>query len=86
MINITMGDGFKIHLDENVFGDFELVELYAKVAKNPIWIGDLAEKLLGAEQKKALIEHLRDENGKVHTTAVMNALKEIEEAIPAVKN
>jgi hypothetical protein len=86
MINITMGDGFKIQLDENVFDDFELVELYAKVAKNPIWIGDLTEKLLGAEQKKALIEHLRDENGKVHTTAVMNALKEIEEAIPAVKN
>ena len=86
MINITMGDGFKIELDENVFDDFELVELYAKVAKNPIWIGDLAEKLLGAEQKKALIEHLRDENGKVHTTAVMNALKEIEEAIPTVKN
>lgn len=86
MINITMGDGFKIELDENVFDDFELVELYVKVAKNPIWIGDLAEKLLGAEQKKALIEHLRDDNGKVHTTAVMNALKEIEEAIPAVKN
>lgn len=86
MINITMGDGFKIQLDENVFDDFELVELYAKVAKNPIWIGDLTEKLLGAEQKRALIEHLRDDNGKVHTTAVMNALKEIEEAIPAVKN
>ena len=86
MIKITMGDGFKIQLDENVFDDFELVELYAKVAKNPIWIGDLAEKLLGAEQKKALIEHLRDENGKVHTSAVMAALKEIEEAIPAVKN
>lgn len=86
MIKITMGDGFKIQLDENVFDDFELVELYAKVAKNPIWIGDLTEKLLGAEQKKALIEHLRDENGKVHTTAVMTALKEIEEAIPAAKN
>ena len=86
MIKITMGDGFKIELDENVFDDFELVELYAKVAKNSIFIGDLAEKLLGAEQKKALVEHLRDENGKVHTTAVMNALKEIEEAIPAVKN
>ena len=86
MINITMGDGFKIQLDENVFDDFELVELYAKVAKNPIWIGDLAEKLLGAEQKKALVEHLRDEKGKVRTSAMMNALSEIERAIPAVKN
>lgn len=81
-----MGDGFEIRLDDNVFDDFELVELYAKVAKNPIWIGDLAERLLGAEQKKALIEHLRDKGGKVHTTDVMNALKEIEEAIPAAKN
>jgi hypothetical protein len=86
MINITMGDGFKIHLDENVFDDFELVELFAKVAKNPIWIGDLAEKMLGPEQKKALMEHLRDENGKVRTSAMMQALKEIEDAIPAVKN
>lgn len=86
MINITMGDGFKIQLDENVFDDFELVELYAKVAKNPIWIGDLTEKLLGAEQKKALVEHLRDENGKVRTSSMMQALKEIEDAIPAAKN
>ena len=86
MINITMGDGFKIQLDENVFDDFELVELYAKVAKSPIWIGDLAEKLLGAEQKKALVEHLRDENGKVRTSSMMQALKEIEDAIPAAKN
>lgn len=86
MIRGKLGSGFEFKLEDEIFDDFELVELFAKVAKNPIWIGDLAEKLLGAEQKKALIEHLRDENGKVHTTAVMNALKEIEEAIPASKN
>ena len=86
MIRGKLGSGFEFKLEDEIFDDFELVELFAKVAKNPIWIGDLAEKLLGAEQKKALIEHLRDDNGKVHTTAVMNALKEIEEAIPAVKN
>ena len=86
MINITMEDGFKVSLDEEIFDDFELVELFAKVAKNPIFIGDLAEKLLGAEQKKALVEHLRDENGKVRTSSMMRALKEIEDAIPAAKN
>ena len=86
MINITMEDGFEFTLDDNIFDDFELVELFAKVAKNPIWIGDLAEKLLGAEQKKALVEHLRDENGKVRTSSMMQALKEIEDAIPAAKN
>ena len=86
MINITMEDGFKVSLDEEIFDDFDLVELFAKVAKNPIWIGDLAEKMLGPEQKKALMEHLRDENGKVRTSSMMQALKEIEDAIPAAKN
>lgn len=86
MIKGKLESGFEFSLDENIFDDFELVELYAKVAKNPIWIGDLAERLLGAEQKKALVEHLRDETGKVHTTAIMKALAEIEEAIPTAKN
>ena len=86
MIKGITQSGFEFELDENIFDDFELVELFAKVDKNPIFLGDLMEKFLGAEQKKALVEHLRDENGKVHTTAVMNALREIEEAIPAAKN
>lgn len=86
MIRGKLSSGFEFHLDENIFDDFELVELYAKVAKNPIWIGDLAERLLGVEQKKALVEHLRKEDGKVHTTDMFNALKEIEDTIPAAKN
>ena len=86
MIRGKLSSGFEFHLDENIFDDFELVELYAKVAKNPIWIGDLAERLLGAEQKKALVEYLRKEDGKVHTTDMFGALKEIEDAIPAAKN
>ena len=86
MVRGKLGSGFEFKLDDDIFDDFELVELFAKVAKNPIWIGDLAEKMLGADQKKALMEHLRDENGKVRTSAMMQALKEIEDAIPAVKN
>lgn len=86
MIRGKLSSGFEFHLDENIFDDFELVELYAKVAKNPIWVGDLAERLLGVEQKKALVEHLRKEDGKVHTTDMFNALKEIEDAVPAAKN
>ena len=86
MIKGRLESGFECELDDNIFDDFELVELFAKVAKNPIFIGDLAEKMLGTEQKKALVEHLRDEKGKVRTSAMMNALSEIERAIPAVKN
>lgn len=86
MIRGKLESGFEFTLDDDIFDDFELVELFAKVAKNPIWIGDLAERMLGIEQKKALVEHLRDENGKVRTSSMMQALKEIEDAIPAAKN
>lgn len=86
MIRGKLGSGFEFKLNDDIFDDFELVELFAKVAKNPIFIGDLAEKILGTEQKKALVEHLRDENGKVRTSAMMQALEEIEDAIPAAKN
>lgn len=86
MIKGTLKSGFDFEISEAVFDDFELIELYAAVNKNPIYLGALAEKLLGKDQKKALVEHLRGEDGIVHTTDMMNALSEIEEAIPAVKN
>jgi hypothetical protein len=86
MIKGTLKSGFDFEISEAVFDDFELIELYAAVNKNPIYLGALAEKLLGKDQKKALVEHLRGEDGIVHTTDMMNALSEIEEAIPAAKN
>lgn len=86
MIKGTLKSGFDFEISEAVFDDFELIELYAAVNKNPIYLGALAEKLLGNDQKKALVEHLRGDDGVVHTTDMMNALSEIEEAIPAAKN
>lgn len=85
MVKGKTQSGFAFELDDNVFDDFELVELFAKVNKNPIFLGELMEKFLGAEQKGALLEHLR-KDGKVRTSDVMAALVEIETAIPTVKN
>lgn len=86
MIEGTLKNGFKFHLDDNIFDDFELVELFAKVNKSPIYLGELCERFLGAEQKAALMESLRRDDGKVHTSDVLTALTEIENAIPTVKN
>jgi hypothetical protein len=86
MIKGTLSNGFEFHIDENTFDDFEIVELFAKVNKNPIFLGDLMERWLGAEQKTALLESLRGEDGKIHTSHVFNALTEIENIIPTVKN
>ena len=85
MIKGTLKSGFEFGIEEDIFDDFELVELYAAVNENPIYLGKLAEKLLGKDQKKALVEHLR-RDGKVHTSDMMHALMEIEEALPAAKN
>lgn len=85
MIKGITQSGFEFELDENIFDDFELVELFAKVNKNPVFLGELMEKFLGAKQKTALLEHLR-RDGKIRTTDVMAALVEIENAIPSAKN
>ena len=86
MIKGTLKNGFEFHIDENTFDDFEIVELFAKVNKNPIHLGDLMERWLGAEQKTALLESLRRADGKIHTSDVFAALTEIEDIIPTVKN
>lgn len=86
MIKGTLKNGFEFHIDENTFDDFEIVELFAKVNKNPIYLGDLMERWLGADQKTALLESLRRDDGKIHTSDVFAALTEIEDIIPTVKN
>lgn len=85
MVRGKTKSGFEFELPDDVFDDFELVELFAKVNKNPIYLGELAEKFLGLEQKERLMEFVR-KDGKVRTSDMMQALLEIEEAIPAAKN
>lgn len=88
MINVRLGDGFEIQLEDDVMDDYDLVMLFGQYRKNPSMdiVVDIAIKMLGEEQHKALMDHLRDEKGKLKTSAMMAALEEIEDAIPAVKN
>lgn len=88
MINVKLRDGFEIQLEDDVMDDYDLVMLFGRYRKNPSMdiIVDIAIKMLGVEQHQLLMDHLRDENGKLKTSAMMAALEEIEDAIPAVKN
>lgn len=86
MIRGTTKSGFSFELSDDLFDDFEMVEAFAKYNENPLYLGALVEKLLGAKQKAALVEHLRDENGRVRTSDIIKAVTDIEEAIPAAKN
>lgn len=86
MIRGTTKNGFEFELSDDLFDDFELVEAFAKYNKNPLFLGELAERLLGADQKAALMEFLRGDDGKIRTSDMIRALTDIEEAIPAAKN
>lgn len=82
MIKGKTKSGFAFEMSEDLLDDFELIELFAKVNDNIMYVGQLAEKLLGTEQKKALMEHLRGEDGRVKTSDVLAALTDIEDAFP----
>ena len=47
-------------------------------------IADIAIKMLGEEQHKALMDHLRDDKGKLKSSAMVHALEEIETTLPQI--
>lgn len=56
--------GFEYEFDENLFKDYELVELLAEVDDNPFVLPQIFKKLIG-DRVKDLKDHVRDENGVV---------------------
>lgn len=56
--------GFEYEFDENLFKDYELVELLAVVDDNPLVLPQIFKKLIG-DRVKDLKDHVRDENGVV---------------------
>lgn len=56
--------GFEYEFDENLFKDYELVELLAEVDDNPLVLPQIFKKLIG-DRVKDLKDHARDENGVV---------------------
>lgn len=70
--------GFHFSLEDDVMDNMELVEELAKVQDNdPIAITKIVTMVLGQEQKKALYDHLRAQEGRVKVSTVMNTMEEI---------
>lgn len=69
--------GFKFQIDETIADDLELLEDIAKADKDVSVFPSVLEKILGEKQKKALYDHLRDENGRVSTKAAVDEFTEI---------
>ena len=80
-------DGFEIEISESVTDDWEFLEVLSGIDEGETGlIVKAAKMLLGNEGVKALKEHLRDENGKVSSTAMIAALEELMESVNELKN
>ena len=82
-----LGDGFEIEISESVADDWEFLEVLSGIDEGETGlIVKAAKMLLGNEGVKDLKEHLRNENGKVSSTAMITALEELMESVNELKN
>lgn len=70
-------NGFEFDVDPTTFEDYEFFEAYTKWLKNGLYLPAVLDGLLGTDQKKKLIEHLKKTDGKATTTAMATTLTEI---------
>lgn len=82
MIKGTTESGFDFEVKEELADDFEFLELLGDFSENPLMASKLADKMLGREQKEALKEHLRGNDGRIKTSDMFRELTEIITAFP----
>ncbi len=77
---VTTG-GFSFSVSKDVMDNMELVDALAETTDdNPLAISKVGLLILGADQRKALYNSLRTEDGRVPTEAVGQALADIMKA------
>lgn len=86
MIKGKLENGFKFEIDPNNLDDYELVEMLADLEEKPLLTPKVVAKILGEEQKNKLLDHLRDEKGKVSMKAMESSVAEILLSSQEVKN
>lgn len=77
MLKGTTKSGFPYEVSDEAMNDFELLEVLAEVDKNPLLLPCLVNMLLGEEQKKAFLDHLRTEKGNVPIDVIGAEIMEI---------
>ena len=71
-------NGFKFSVDETIIQDFDFVLMLAQARdEGGIGFALVVEKLLGSEQRKALVEYLRKETGTSTFEQVLDVTDEI---------
>jgi hypothetical protein len=78
--------GFAYKIKSSALNDAELLDLLAELDNNYLLIPKLLVKILGKEQKDALYNHLRTEEGNVPIDALETDLMSIFNNHQATKN
>ena len=74
----TTRTGFPFEVDENAFNDMEVVDVLSNEEMHATYkMSFLVSRVLGAKQKKALYDHLRDASGRVPVDAVEREMEDI---------
>ena len=77
MINGKTTSGFEYTINPAVLDDMELLDTIVEIDTNPLALSKVLKMVLGDEQRKALYDHLRTEDGRVPVMAVSAAISEI---------
>lgn len=85
MIEGTTASGYKFAIDENLMNDFEIVDAIADIVSNEpsrllSGLSTFVTKILGADGKKALFDHVRTPDGRVPIEAIEREVGEIMQA------
>jgi len=89
---ITTESGFTCEVDEEFLDDYEIVEAIADLAEiqtdgaaGLAGLKKLLDLMLGKEQKKKLIEHLRSIHGRAKTSEMQKEITQIIAGLGAAK-
>lgn len=77
MLNGKAKSGFEFSVDSSVLDNMELLDAVAEIDTNPLAVSKVISMVLGAQQRKALYDHLRTEDGRVPVKAVSDAITDI---------
>lgn len=82
----TTKSGFEFEIQPEKLNDYELLELIAEVDGNPLLLPKLVNRLLGEDQKKKLLDHVRTEDGRAPIEKVSAEVTDIFTATKQLKN
>ena len=77
MLKGKTGSGFEFEVADAAMNNYELVEVLAEVDTNPLLLPRLVKMLLGEDQKKRLMDHVRTDDGTVPIDAISAEIMEI---------